>query len=297
MKTRQIKRRIKSVQSTQQITKTMEMVAAAKIKKAQARIEAARPYALKMIELLEDVTAFTTEFTHPLLEKHEPAKTSFLLVITSNRGLCGSFNSNLMKKTDSILKREKEAGLETKLGVIGRKGINYYRFVGPTPYKEFVFGEEPSYFEAKEVAELLIDEYIQRKTDKVILIFNHFKSLSEQRPIEHLLLPIGEAEVEKGEKKIQTEFLFEPQAELVLSSLLPIYIETLVFRAFLESAASEQAARRLAMKNATDNAQEMIKNLTLAFNKARQSQITQEITEISTCAEAIKYAKEKKRGG
>lgn len=296
MKTRQIKRRIKSVQSTQQITKTMEMVAAAKIKKAQARIEAARPYALKMIELLEDVSTFTTEFTHPLLEKHEPVKTSLLLVITSNRGLCGSFNSNLLKKAESILKREKEAGLETKLIVVGRKGINYFRFVGHPPYKEFVFGEEPSYFEAKEVAELLIEEYVQLKSDRVILVFNHFKSLAEQKPTEHLLLPVRETAVVKEEKKIKTEFLFEPKAELVLFSLLPVYIETLVFRAFLESAASEQAARRLAMKNATDNAQEMIKGLILAFNKARQAQITQEITEISTCAEAIKYAKEKRRG-
>jgi len=296
LKTRQIKRRIKSVQNTQQITKTMEMVAAAKIKKAQARIEAARPYALKMVELLEDVSSFAAEFTHPLLEKHEPTKTSLLLAVTSNRGLCGSFNSNLLKKTESVLRREKEAGLETKLLVVGRKGINYFRFVGPAPYKEFVFGEEPSFFEAKELAELLIGEYIERKADRVILIFNHFKSLSEQKPIEHLLLPVGEPAVEKEERKVRTEFLFEPRAELVLSSLLPVYIETLVFRALLESSASEQAARRLAMKNATDNAQEMIKSLTLAFNKARQAQITQEITEISTCAEAIRYAKEKRRG-
>ncbi len=296
MKARQIRRRIKSVQSTQQITKTMEMVAAAKIKKAQARIEAARPYALKMVELLEDVSAFTTDFTHPLLEKHEPPKKSLLLLITSNRGLCGSFNSNLIKKTDLILKREKEAGLETKLGVVGRKGINYYRFAGPNPYKEFVFGEEPSYFEVKEVADFLIDEYVQWKADRVILVFNHFKSLSEQRPIEYRLLPIGEAEAEE-KREARTEFLFEPKAEEVLSSLLPIYIETLVFRACLESAASEQAARRLAMKNATDNAEEMIKSLTLAFNKARQAQITQEIAEISTCAEAIKYIEERKRGG
>lgn len=291
MKVRKFKSRIKGVKKTRQITKTMEMVAAARIKKSQAKIEAARPYALKMVELMEKVTASVEGVTHPLLERREPMNI-LAVTYTSNRGLCGAFNNNVIRRTETLISREKNLGRNVKLAVLGKKGFEYFKFKGVTPEKYFTITDKGDFSESKQVSDFLIQAYNKKEIDAVYLIFNHFKSMMRQIPTEFRLLPftLEESGAEQEEQKIPFEYIWEPSAEKVLYSLLPTYIETLVFRALLESVASEHAARRIAMKNATDNATEMIKVLTLKLNKARQAQITQELTEIVTCAEAIKHS-------
>ncbi|MCK4777939.1 MAG: ATP synthase F1 subunit gamma, partial [Actinomycetia bacterium] len=225
-------------------------------------------------------------------EVRKPAKKVAILSITSNRGLCGAFNTNIIKRTENIMEREKSEGRDVELLLVGKKGMSYFKFVGAEILKSFPdITDTPTFDNAKEIANLIIKLYEEKKVDTVFLVFNHFKSLMEQRPIEYRVLPIKEEGVtreEEGEEKKLFEYIFEPSAEKILFHLLPTYIETLVFRALLESVASEHAARRAAMKAATDNAKEMINLLTLTYNKARQSQITQEITEIVTSAEAIR---------
>lgn len=292
MRARQIKSRIKGVKKTQQITKTMEMVAAARIKKAQARIEAARPYALKMVDLLESVTASVQEVAHPLLEKREP-KSVMVVLFTSNRGLCGSFNSAVIRKAEQLIERETAAGRTVRLVVLGRKGAGYFQYRGVENLEVFEVSDRGEFQEAKTLADYVVASFANGDVDAVYLVFNHFKSLIRQIPTEFRLLPF-ESDSSKDEGAVgPVDYLWEPSAADVLYSLLPTYMDTLVFRALLESVASEHAARRAAMKNATDNASEMIKVLTLRLNKARQAQITQELTEIVTSAEAIKYSEGK----
>lgn len=290
-KLRKIKSRIKGVKKTQQITKTMEMVAAARIKKAQARMEAARPYALKMIEIMESVSAAAGEIEHPLLEKRELNRI-LVIAFTANRGLCGAFNSNIIRMTERLIQREEELGRAVDLAVIGKKGLTYFNFKGMKVTEYFEVSDKVDYSEAKNVTEYVIKKYSDKEYDAVYLIFNHFRSLLRQVPTEFRLLPL-EPKVSEEKKEEEVEFVWEPSAEAVLYELLPKYVDTLIFRAFLESAASEHAARRAAMKNATDNAGEMIRALTLSMNKARQAQITKELTEIVTSAEAIKFSEGK----
>lgn len=294
VKVREIKRRIKSTEKTRQITKTMEMVAAARIRRAQERIEATRPYTFKMIDVLTNVSAHVTEAIHPLLEVHEPPEKAAIVTLTSNRGLCGAFNANIIRKTEGLKKQLEAEGKNVNLIVIGRKGVNYFKYRGLPLLAEYTgISETPTFFEAKEIAHLLIEHYVNRQIDEVYLIFNHFKSVAEQRPVQHMLLPIR-TEVIEGEpqkESVKQEYLFEPSPEKVLFSLLPTYVETLVYRSLLESIASEYGARRTAMKSASDNAGEMINYLTRSFNRARQAQITQEISEIVGGAEALKQAK------
>jgi F-type H+-transporting ATPase subunit gamma len=292
MKTRQIKNRIKGVKKTQQITRTMEMVAAARIKKAQARIEAARPYALKMVELMESVTASAGAVEHPLLDVREP-QTVMAVLFTANRGLCGSFNSNVIRRAEALIERETSLGRKVKLVVLGKKGVTYFRFKGVSELEVFDITDRAEFAEAKAVADHVVDAFTNGEVDAVYLIFNHFKSLLRQIPTEFKLLPFEGSRSEEEGPQTPVDYLWEPSAEDVLYSLLPTYMDTLVYRALLESAASEHAARRAAMKNATDNASEMIRTLTLRLNKARQAQITQELTEIVTSAEAIKYSEGK----
>lgn len=287
---RQIRNRIKGVKKTQQITKTMEMVAAARIKKAQARMEAARPYAIKMIEIMESVaSAVKEEVKHPLMEKREPQRV-LVVVFTANRGLCGSFNSSVIRVTERLMEREMGFGRAVDLAVLGRKGMSYFNFKGYEIARYFEVSDKAEFSEAKQVSDFVIKGYSDGSYDAVYLIFNHFKSLLRQIPTEFRILPL-EPKVSEESKVAQTEYLWEPSAEAVLYELLPKYIETLIFRALLESVASEHAARRAAMKNATDNAGEMIRALTISMNKARQALITKELTEIVTSAEAIKYTK------
>jgi len=280
---RDIQKRISSTHSTRQITRTMEMVATAKIKKAQERIEAARPYALSMMEVLGNVARFVAGASHPLLETHEQRKRVVVIAVTADRGLCGAFNSNILRLTEGIIREESARGVETALIAVGKKAIGYFRYRGVEPmaiYRDT--SDKPSFADAASIASHVIEAYTAGEIDAVQVVFNRFKNVADQVPEIHDLLPIKrEAMAEAaGELKIHPEYFFEPSASAVLERLLPTYVETLIYRALLESAASEQGARRKAMKSATDNASEMITTLTRSYNRVRQGAITNEIAEI-----------------
>jgi len=288
---RDIKKRIGSTQSTQQITRTMEMVATAKIKRAQERIESARPFALAMMQVLGDVAKFVKGATHPLLETHKERNRVVVIAITSDRGMCGAFNSNILRMTEQLMAEEREAGATVDLIAVGKKAVSYFRYRGVEPLAAYRdISEKPSSADARSIAAHLIAPYSAEELDGVKIVFNRFKNVAEQKPEIHDLLPIPQAVVESGDDemdRVVPEYLFEPSAEAVLERLLPTYVETLIYRALMESAASEQGARRTAMKSATDNANEMITTLTRSYNRARQASITNEIAEIVGGAAAL----------
>jgi F-type H+-transporting ATPase subunit gamma len=283
---RDIKRRIKSVKNTQQITKAMKMVSAAKLKRAQDEIIAARPYAEKMLSLISSLAAKTPSESHPLLSagSGENPKTT-VIFIASDRGLCGSFNAVLMRTVERFL-RESENGVN--LYLIGKRGIEYFKrrdieVVKSRPYG----GARPNYGHAVEIAQEVINSFLRGEVNDVRIIYSEFKSALAQRPVVQRLLPITPEESPEAEE-FMVEMLFEPSKEEVLSSLLPKYVEVQVFRALLESSASEHGARMTAMDSASKNASEMIGGLTLKYNRIRQAVITKELMEIIGGAEALK---------
>lgn len=288
--TKEIRRRIKSVDSTRQITRAMELVATSRIKKAQERIEAARPYSYKMIEVLQNLAKSASGYSHPLLEVHKKNDSAAVLLLTADRGLCGAFNSNIIRQTESLLAELETQNKQTKLMVVGRKGVSYFRYVGLELYDSVIGkSDKPNFEVAKEIAGKLIDLYTSETVDSVYILFNQFVNVSSQKVTRHSLLPILSETIvtAEGDKGYVNDYIFEPSAGKVLFDLLPVYVETLIYRTLLESAASELGARRTAMKAATDNAEEMIKNLTRSYNRARQSQITMEISEIVGGANAL----------
>ena len=295
---RDIKQRIVSVQSTSQITRTMEMVATAKIKKAQEKIESARPYAFAMMEVLQNVARFVEDASHPLLEEHEERKRVLVVTITSDRGLCGAFNSNILRITEDRIRAEHGNGVETDVIAVGKKAIGYLRYRGIDPvlaYRDM--SDKPTFADARSIAAHIIPRYAAGELDAAYIVFNRFKNVAEQKPETYQLLPIEHKVMEAEESgdplstlQLTPEYLFEPSAGEVLEHLLPTYVETLVYRALMESAAAEQGARRTAMKSATDNASEMITTLTRSYNRARQAAITTEIAEIVGGAAALEEA-------
>jgi F-type H+-transporting ATPase subunit gamma len=287
---RDIKKRITSTQSTRQITRTMEMVATAKIRKAQDRIESARPYALAMMEVLGNVARFVGGASHPLLEEHDTHEHVVVIAVASDRGLCGAFNSNILRLAEGIVRDERERGAETAVIAVGKKAIAYFRYRGIEPmasYRDIT--DKPTIADARAIADRVIEGYVSGEIDAVKVLFNRFRNVADQVPEVHDLLPIRPELVTEAadEFKLNPEYIFEPSPASVLERLLPTYIETLVYRALLESAASEQGARRKAMKSATDNAGEMITTLTRTYNRARQGAITNEIAEIVGGAAAL----------
>jgi F-type H+-transporting ATPase subunit gamma len=272
----------------------MEMVATAKIRKAADRIESARPYALAMMEVLGNVARFTGGASHPLLEEHETRAKVVVIAIASDRGLCGAFNSNILRLTEQIIRDEREHGAETDVIAVGKKAIAYFRYRGIEPVASYRdIADKPAITDARSIAIRVIDGYTAGEIDAVKIVFNRFKNVAEQVPEIHDLLPIRPEVVKAAadELKVNPEYVFEPSASSVLQRLLPTYVETLVYRALLESAASEQGARRKAMKSATDNAGEMITTLTRTYNRARQGAITNEIAEIVGGAAALEKKK------
>jgi F-type H+-transporting ATPase subunit gamma len=290
---RDIKNRITSVQSTRQITRTMEMVSTAKIRRAQERIENARPYALAMAEVLGNVVRYVGDVTHPLLEVREDRKRVCLIAITSDRGLAGAFNSSIIRMTERMLAEFTAAGVEVDLVAIGKKAVGYFRYRGIEPSLSITgISDKPSYEDARQLAQRVMDEYGNAEIDAAYVLFNRFKSLAEQKPESHQLLPIEQAVLTQAEadvaaRGLNLEYTFEPTSADVLRSLLPTYVEALIYRSMLESAASEHGARRTAMKSATDNATEMISTLSRSYNRARQAAITTEIAEIVGGAAAL----------
>ncbi len=287
---RDIKKRIGSVQSTRQITRTMEMVATAKIKKAQERIEAARPYALSMMEVLGNVARYAKGAEHPLLLEHEKIARVAAIAVTSDRGLAGAFNSNILRMTERFISEQRAAGVEVGVIAVGKKAAAYFRYRGIEPIAAYRdVSDKPTFMDAKSIAANIVPAYAAEEIDEVVIIFNRFKNVAEQVPEQHRLLPIRAQLLEEAAEgaDVTAEYGFEPDAESVLEYLLPTYIETLIFRALMESAASEHGARRKAMKSATDNATDMIGTLTRSYNRARQAAITTEIAEIVGGAAAL----------
>jgi F-type H+-transporting ATPase subunit gamma len=286
------RRRIRSVQSTKKITRAMELIAASRIARAQQRVKASKPYADEITRVITAV-ASQTNVDHPLTTEHESPARAAVLVVTSDRGLAGAYSSNALRTAEALYETLRGEGKESAIYVVGRKGVSYYRFRNRKTEQEFTgFSEQPDYDSAKEVADTLIDHFVRSQdeggVDEIHIVFTEFRSMLSQRSVARRILPMVIEETEEAPKEGPLPlYEFEPSAEAVLDALLPRYVESRVFAALLESAASESAARRRAMKAATDNAEDLIKSLTRAANSARQAEITQEISEIVGGANAL----------
>jgi F-type H+-transporting ATPase subunit gamma len=283
---RQLKRRIKSVQSTQKITRAMEMIAASRIVKAQGRVRAARPYAEQIHEVIKGLAVSNEVRQHPLLQQRE-AKRVAVLVNTSDRGLAGAYNANVLKVAERTIRDEEAAGRIVDLYVVGKKGTGYFAYRGRRARRSWEgISDTPTIDSAAGIAETLMERYAGEELDRVWLIYTDFKSSLTQSPVRMELLPVKPSEFEGG-TEISPEFIFEPSQPELLERLIPRYVEAKVFHGLLESSASEHAARQRAMKSATDNAKEVAGSLSRVMNQARQDQITTEITEIVGGAEAL----------
>lgn len=284
-KARDLLRRIHSFGKTMQITKTMEMVAASRMKKTQLRVLATRPYANKLLEILGGMNLEEHASDFPLLQERETVSRVGLLVITSNRGLCGAFNTNVIRLAQDTIADLKESGIETELHTVGKKGFNALKYRKyEIASSTLDIGGYPSYEQGAQIARTFMEKFIDGTIDEFRISYASYRSLATQPPVVETILPLP---VETTEEGARTDFLLEPSPRVILETLLPKIVENRVFKALLESAAGEQAARRIAMKNASDNAEEYIQILTRSYNRARQSQITQEIAEIVGGAEAL----------
>ena len=286
------RRRIRSVQSTRKITRAMELIAASRIAKAQQRVKAAQPYARQITRVISAL-ASQHNIEHPLLQEQPDASRAAVLVITSDRGLAGGYNTNALKTAFSLEQRVKDEGKTSVPYLVGRKAVAFYKFRGREVAESFTgFSEQPTYEDAKKVADTLIAAFLaptdEGGVDEIHVIYTEFVSALSQKPVANRILPlvVEESDAPPPEGALPL-YEFEPSAEALLDSMLPRYVETRVFAAMLESAASESASRRRAMKAATDNADELIKSLTRAANSARQAEITQEISEIVGGASAL----------
>lgn len=281
---RDIKRRIKSVNSTKQITKAMEMVSSAKLRRARERVEKTRPYFDTITATVKDIFSSSGGVKHPFVNEREIKKTCYI-VITADRGLAGGYNTNAIKTAVSHM-QEKEA---VSVITVGKKARTYFKKRNYDFDGEFVqISENPSYTDAKQISNLVLQLYEKEMADEVYLVYTQFVSTISQKPEVIRLLPLAGDRKEKDADKEFEYVSYEPSPEDVLDYLIPKYIESTVFGALVESAASYQGATKVAMENATDSAEEMIGSLTLSYNRARQAAITQEIAEIVGGAEALK---------
>jgi F-type H+-transporting ATPase subunit gamma len=284
---RDIRKRIASVRSTQQITKAMKMVAAARLRRAQESILATRPYATKMLEVLNSLAARTSAERHPLLDRREPKRIE-VVVFTSDRGLCGAFNMNLIQRAERFMEEEKGKKEEIALSFVGRKARDYFRKRKVIMRREYVnFFGKVDYLLASRIGQELVQAYSEDKVDGIYLLYSEFRSAIQQRVILEKILPVTPSSP-SAIGAAAVEYLYEPSESEILDKLLPMYVEVQVYKALLESLASEYGARMTAMENATNNAAEMIERLTLVYNKARQAAITKELIEIVSGAEALK---------
>jgi F-type H+-transporting ATPase subunit gamma len=301
-KTRALRRRIRSVESISQVTRTMEMVSTSKLKRAQDRVVGARPYAQALAETILDLLSPELAERFPLLRQPPPPakggpKRAAVLLITSNRGLAGAFNANLIR---AAVQREQELvaqGLEVDLLAVGKKGINYFKFTRrPLALARLDIGDRPGAQHATELAQPLIDRFSAGELASFDVVYARFKSALSTPPVVERVLPIvprrADAQADRGRAnapaRSTANFILKPGADELVGALLPLYVRNMVFRALVETAASEHGARRAAMKNATDNAGEMLDLLRRTYNRARQGQITQELAEIVGGAEALK---------
>jgi len=261
------------------ITKAMKMVAAAKLRRSQDAVTSARPYSRRINEVLGRLANASSDFSHPLLEKRETKNVGYI-VITADKGLCGGYNTNVIKKSFAEVKTHESVSIVA----VGRKGRDFYKRIGKDIKAEFVgLGDEIGYEKAQEIAKTVMGMYTEGVVDEVHLVYSEFVSALTQKPASQKILPVETPDSDKA----QGEYIFEPSAEGILTNLIPSYIETSIYRALLEAKAGEQGARMTAMGSATDNAGEMIDKLTLSLNRARQAQITKELSEIVGGAAAL----------
>ena len=283
-KGRELKRRIKTVENTRKITRTMELVATSRMKRAQDRVTAARPYARALGDVIAGLYSPDLADRFPLLRQPERARKAAVILLTSNRGLCGGFNANLIREARGLLRKLRDQGTEIELHVVGRKGIGYFRYVGqPMAAQRTDITDRPKAEDAASLVDGLMTDFVTGALDAVYVVYAQFRSAISTPPKSERLLPV---EPPKKTGPLPDYLLF-PSAEAILTELLPSYVRNAVYRALVETAAGEQGARRTAMKNATDNASEMMNTLTRTFNRARQAGITQEIAEIVGGAAAL----------
>ncbi|MBN1595747.1 ATP synthase F1 subunit gamma [candidate division FCPU426 bacterium] len=283
---RQLRERIKSVKNIQQITRAMKMVASARLRRAQKQLLETRPYAGRITTIIEHIAECPEEAAHPLLSTNEAGR-SALVVLTSDKGLCAGFNAQLLQKAGgSLLAQSGSSGIE--LLVLGRKGIDFFRRNRIKPFREWAgFWQELSWHHADLVGQELIDAYSAKRWRQVTLVYNQFKSALIQEVVEQRLLPVQDLRGGKQKADTLRDYEFEPSAPEIYALLLPRYVKMSIWRALLESKAAELAARMQAMGNATDSAGEMIADVTLQMNRARQAGITREISELVGSAEAV----------
>jgi F-type H+-transporting ATPase subunit gamma len=293
-KARAIVKRLKAVRNIRKITRTMELVATARFKKAMDRATEAASYTKKISEIVADLSAALAEagskgLTHPLLQKHAEEKNAVLLVLTSNRGLCGGYNAAILRNAQAKI-RELRGTVNLRIEVSGKRGINFFKFQKqPVDATYTHFEDKPSFDEVDALAKRYIDAYIKGEIDRLDVVYTRFESMSRQKAEVVTLLPIGQ--LETGTKpeatKAAVEYEFLPSPEEILEEIVPTSFKARLFKAFLDAAVSEQIARMVAMKSATENAGEMISTLKMQYNRARQSQITSELSEIIGGAAAL----------
>jgi F-type H+-transporting ATPase subunit gamma len=288
-----LKRRIRSVRNTRKITKALELVASARLRRAQERIEAMRPYADRMLELMAGTArAAATVRSIPLLQRRD-VKTVAIVPLTGDRGLAGAFNGQILRRAFAIERELRGEGLDVRWLVAGKKGRSTLLFRGYEVGQAWVgFSDRPGYDDAQAIAHRIAELYVGEEIDRAIVVYNAFVSPLVQTVTEQEVLPIAEHlletdEEERREDALRGDFIYEPEPEEILARLVPVFLETEIYRALLESAASEQGARMTAMRNASKNAGELIDNLTLSMNRARQAEITQEILEVVAGADAL----------
>ena len=287
-----IKRRVRSIRNIRKVTRAMELVAAAKLRRAQGRIESMRPYAERMQELMVGTARASSSVRGlPLLQRREVRRAA-IVPLTGDRGLAGAFNGQILREAFAVERRLSADGVETRWLVSGKKGASTLRFRGYAIEQAWGgFSQSPRYDDAQAIAHRVSELYSEQEVDSVVLVYNHFVSALVQKVVTQDVLPIPESLLEAGEDEgsqaLLGDFIYEPEPEQILERLLPVYVETEVYRALLESAASEQGARMTAMRNATKNAGELIDSLTLSMNRARQAEITQEILEVVAGADAL----------
>ena len=284
-KGRELKGRIKSFEGMRKITSTMEMVAASKLKRANDRVVAARPYASALSSMIADLYSPDLAEHFPLLRQPKQVKRAAILLLTSNRGLAGGFNTNLIREATALRKRLEGEGADVEMHVVGKKGVGYFKFLGTALASARTdIGDFPSAEQATELARPMAQDFRDGKLDAVYVVFARYVSPLSTPPTQQRILPVTPPERKDAAAR---DFLLFPDAKGILQELLPAYVRNAVYRALVETACGEQGARRTAMKNATDNAGELIDTLRRTFNRARQAQITQEIAEIVGGAEAL----------
>lgn len=284
---KEVKIRIKSVKNIQQITKAMQMVAAAKVRKVQERVTVFRPYAEKIEEVFQNLVSRIEgeDINEPLLKPRE-VKTIGMVIVTSDKGLCGSYNSSLIRFANAEIKKYESQGLKVKIWLVGNKSFGAYKYSNIDIIDKYSqLPQIPTYVESKMIKESLVENYLSGNVDKVVFAYTKFVSMIQFKPTILELLPVSQSETKHS--TTMSQYVFEPSAGVMVSEILPQYIENQIFRALLESSASELASRMTAMSSASKNAKEMIDGLSLVYNKARQAAITKEILEVVGGADAL----------